>query len=829
MAFLALDLGNRARAGTTVVKLTLARLALLWERLWPALWPATGLIGLFLALAWFDVLPSLPGWLHAGILALIGGGLLLSVVRGFRGFAWPREGEAVRRLERGGRLQHRPLMAVGDTLAAGTGDAFSESLWRAHLARMADAARRARVGLPSPGLAARDPQALRALVLLLLAVSLPGALAGGWPRIERALAPEFGAVGGAPASFDVWVSPPEYTGLPPVFLPPQHGEEAIKIPAGSTVLARVHGGRGTPRLQMGGETVPFERIDKSDHEARLTVAKGERLSIRQGGWTLASWPLAVVPDRAPEAGFLNAPGGTPQSALRVDYEASDDYGVVKGEIVIRRAGPGSASTTASEETIVLPLPLAGQEPMQKGSAYFDVTPHPWAGLPVTGSLSVTDAVGQTGTSAALSFILPERKFQNPLARVIAEQRKRLTLAPAERDAVAGVLAELAARAPSVSKDFLLVLGLSSAHGRLLYDRREEAIAEAQALMWDLALRAEDGDVSIAARDLRALEEELRQALERGAPDAEIERLMNELRTAMDRYMQALREQLEERLRSGQEVERIRPEDMAMEGQDLQRMLEQARELMRAGARDAARDLLAQMRNMLENLRAGVMERPSGSQAEASKMMRDLRGLAARQQSLMDQTFRQWQEGKNRQSGQQPGNQAGNQSGSQPGTDGASPDGRAGALAQEALRRALEDFMKRYGNMTGAPPAPFGQAERAMRDAAEALEGNQPGAAVDRQAEALEALRQGAREMAERLFNRNAGREGVPNPRAPGRGRDGTGRPLGGTGAGTEDVNIPDESELRRAREILEELRRRSGDRNRAPIEREYIDRLLPRF
>ncbi len=819
MTFLTQGLG-RWRGALSDRKRTLAKAALLWERLWPALWPATGIAGAFVALAWFDILPRLPGWLHAAILGLFGLAALYALFRGFRHFTLPRADEALRRLEQGGGLSHRPLSAMGDQLAAGSGDAFSESLWRAHLARMAAAAKRARVGLPSPGLAARDPRGLRALVLLLLAVALPGAMIDGWDRIQRALSPEFGAMGGPPASFDVWVSPPEYTNLPPIYLPPEHGTEPIKIPAGSSVLARLHGGRGTPRLEMGDDTAKFEKVDKADYEGHLTIAKGDRLSIRQGGRTLASWPLSIVADRAPEVGFLNAPTATPQYAVRVDYETVDDYGVVKGEFVIRRAGPEGASSAASVETIVLPLPLAGQEPVQRGTAYFDVTSHPWAGLPVTGSLTVTDAVGQSGSSVPLSFVLPERKFTNPLARIIAELRKRLTVAPEERDGIAAALNELADRASRVNKDYLLTLGLSSAHGRLRYDRRPEAIPEAQALMWDLALRAEDGDVSVAARDLRAIEEELRKALERNAPDAEIEKLMSELRQAMDRYIQALREQLEQKLRSGQDVPRTSPQDMAMERQDLQNMLNQARDLMRAGARGAAQDLLNQLRNMLENMRAGVMEQPSGQQTQGNRMMRDLQDLAQRQQQLMDQTFRQAQQGKNQPGGKQQGNQTG-------------PDGtetRAGAQAQESIRRGLEDFMKRYGNMGGQMPEPFGQAEQAMRGATEALEGNQPGAAVDRQAQALEAMRQGGREMAQRLSERmGAGRAGMPNPRAQGRGRDGTGKALGQSGAGTEDVGIPNDVELRRAREILEELRRRSGDRNRPPVEREYIDRLLPRY
>jgi hypothetical protein len=50
-------------------RLRLAAAALYWERVWPALWPVTALVGGFLVVALFDLLPVLPGWLHAALLA----------------------------------------------------------------------------------------------------------------------------------------------------------------------------------------------------------------------------------------------------------------------------------------------------------------------------------------------------------------------------------------------------------------------------------------------------------------------------------------------------------------------------------------------------------------------------------------------------------------------------------------------------------------------------------------------------------------------------------------------------------------------------------------
>jgi len=60
--------------------------------------------------------------------------------------------------------------------------------------------------------------------------------------------------------------------------------------------------------------------------------------------------------------------------------------------------------------------------------------------------------------------------------------------------------------------------------------------------------------------------------------------------------------------------------------------------------------------------------------------------------------------------------------------------------------------------------------------------------------------------------------------------DPLGRPMPGVGNFSgEDVGIPDEMEMQRAREILRELRRRAGELDRPRLERDYLDRLLRRF
>jgi hypothetical protein len=88
-----------------------------------------------------------------------------------------------------------------------------------------------------------------------------------------------------------------------------------------------------------------------------------------------------------------------------------------------------------------------------------------------------------------------------------------------------------------------------------------------------------------------------------------------------------------------------------------------------------------------------------------------------------------------------------------------------------------------------------------------------------QNQALDALRQGAQALADEAEQ--------------GTGRMGGGRedPLGRSNAqlGNSGVKIPGAADLARARQILEELRRRAAQMNRPQQERDYIDRLLKAF
>jgi len=120
----------------------------------------------------------------------------------------------------------------------------------------------------------------------------------------------------------------------------------------------------------------------------------------------------------------------------------------------------------------------------------------------------------------------------------------------------------------------------------------------------------------------------------------------------------------------------------------------------------------------------------------------------------------------------------------------------------------------------------------MGNATRSLEGGRPVDAVGSQGQALDALRRAGRGIMQQMMDRFSRQSGQGRNRGQQRNqprRDPLGREIMGEDVDTGDISIPDASSIQRAREILDELRRRSGEGFRPKLERDYIDRLLHRF
>jgi len=311
--------------------------------------------------------------------------------------------------------------------------------------------------------------------------------------------------------------------------------------------------------------------------------------------------------------------------------------------------------------------------------------------------------------------------------------------------------------------------------------------------------------------------------------------MEQLRAAMDKFLQALAEEMR---RNPQQL--ARPLDRntrTLSQQDLKSMLDRLENMARSGNKDAARQLLDQLQAMMENLQ---MARP-GAQGEDGdddmmSALDELGDMIRKQQQLRDKTFKQGQDQRrDRQRGQQGQQQFGDLKQDQQGLKD-----RLNKLLEQLRQRGLGNpgqNQKGQGEKGQGENGmdQLGSAGDAMGEAEGQLGDGDADGAVDSQGRALEAMRKGAQGLAQSMQQNGMMGQGPGQPGRRGRQRadqdtDPLGRPLRGRDYGDDvTVKVPGEIDAQRARRILEELRKRFGEGFRPQLELDYIERLLKDF
>jgi uncharacterized protein (TIGR02302 family) len=755
-----------------------AALVLAWESLSRLAWPLVSWILLFFAVVLIDLLPHLTPLWHGAALALFALGLLLAAWP-LRRFRWPNRAQCQRRLEQDSGLAHRPLAQLDDRPAGKTEDEVGRALWRLQRRRLRALLAKIRLRPPEPTLPARDPLGLRFAPLLLLAIGLTGGRHDIAARLDRALDPGWQA-GTAALSLQIWITPPAYTGQSPFMLDPERQQDQIRIPAGSKLLAELQGAERDARLFVDGRKLSFTRLDAVSQKLETELTEGHSLALRSGRHLLASWRVEVVPDRPPEVAFAQAPRPLPDGKLQVAIEASDDYGVTALSLLLRRHdGEGGEDEVA--------LPAAGGQKQVHAEMVVGLAAHPWSGLEVRLSPVAADGGGHRSVGAAVTMTLPEREFRHPVARALAAARRNLARDPGQRLPVVDRLGQLMSRPSLFGDDTVAFLQMSTTRSRLIRDRGAGAIASVLDMLWAAALRIEEGDVQDARDAVDQASQALADALQRGASDAELTQLTEQLNDAMQRLMASLAKR---GAATAPPPPASQGDGRAVTPQQLQAMLRQMSDLAHAGAREAAQQSLQNLRNLLDQLTAGD---GGGEMAQQwQKGMEALQSLAEEQKRLLDRTYRRTQQ----------------------------RQGGAGAerQAQAALRDKLQKLMQSLPDESAIPA--LGQAGRAMQQAEQKLGNEMSDDAVDSEGKALAKLQEGARQMAEALARAAGG----------GSQQDPLGRALpDGQNVDDGKVKIPSQSDLGKSREILDELRRRASQADRTPEERAYLKRLLDKL
>ncbi len=873
------------------------------ETVWLRLWLLFSVIGLFVLFSFVGLWPRLGYWPHVAMLGAFGAAAFAALVFALKVHKPTREA-AIRRIERGSGLPHRPASSYEDTLSVSTPDPATAAIWQAHRSRLAGLLAKLRVGPPQPLTHRYDPLALRALGLL--SVVLATGLLGdqGYDRLASAF--KLGPPGLAnTARLDAWVTPPAYTAKPPIMLADgqrpgvslaREDGQPFEVPERSVLIIRASG-TGGGQLTVGFQPdagKASEQISSVPVPGLEGIAELRTELKRSGTMTVPglSKPLvfSVIPDQPPKIALLKDPEPNARGAMKLQYKVEDDYGVVSAEakfVKIPEAKGDETTAWARPEVLRGPRPPLERPPSyplrlpaptaakagkagEAGEAltYLELGAHPWAGLRVQMTLEAKDAAGQIGRTAPREMVLPARRFTKPLARALVEQRRKLVTDPRYRGQVVKAMQAL-----MISPDGFIephaYLGMKTATVRLSRDRTRAGLKSVIDQLWAVALRIEDGNLSDAEKRLKDAQDKLSKAIDEGASDEEIERLMKELRQAMNDYIEQLAKQ-----NDGPQDDKAEGDEQNKQiGQDdLEQMMRKMEQAAKNGARDQAQQMLSEMRDLMDRLQAQKSGEKGDREAsrQMQKKMDELGNMIGQQQKLMDDTFsemkKQGDRGRdgNQQRGQkstgkgkpgekgegqaqnkgdkgkgknEPGQKGGQ--GERDGEQGAGEQGESadqgeggqspGEGLQQRQKKLAEQLDKLKRDLKGAGAAgskDIDTASEAMEEAERALQQGALDDATEQQGDALDKMRQGAQKMQQEMAKNGRSRYGE-NGETP---RDPLGRPQKSqgpdAGAGTK---VPGEIDLQRAREILQELRKRSAEQTRPPVELDYLERLLKRF
>ena len=837
-----------------------------------SLWPLLAIVLLALAAAMMglhEILPIEAIWTCVGLTV---GGALWALVYAVRHWSWPSTTDAMMRLD--ASMAGRPLTALFDDQAIGSGDDASAAVWSAHKRRMAERASHAQAVPADLRVSSRDPYALRYVAALAFGIAV---VFGSIWRVGTVAEMATGGAGTLAAGpiWEGWAEPPRYTGKPTLYLN-DLAEGALELPVGTIVTMRLYGEVGglTVSETVSGSTAEVDPQAPPQMAFDFKVTQDGALSIDGPG--ARAWDVTVRADEAPEIVILGVPEVAALGEMRLPFAAKDDYGVEAGEARImldlasinRRYGLAPEPDERAEVIVALPMPIAGDRAAFEENLIDDFSEHPWANMPVTVAMTALDAAEQQAQTAPMQMTLPGRRFFDPTAAAVIEMRRDILWSRSNAKRTAQVLRAVsylpqdAFRSETTALRLRKIIGRIETYARFGLDtENQEQLAQE---MWDFALELEEGDLEDARERMKRAQERLNEAMKNGATDEEIAELMQELRRATDDFMQQLQREQAQKQDGEQQQD---GETMQMTQDDLQRMMDRIQELMEEGRMAEAEQALRELQELMENMQMAEGQQGEGSQSPGQEAMEGLADTLREQQGLSDQAFRDLQEqfnpnaqageseqnegrnggqgrGENHE-GQQGEGQGENQENFDPDQQDADsnnpgPDPRGEQSLAERQQQLRDELNRQEGNMPGQG-TPEGDAARealdragdAMDQAERNLREGDLAEAIDNQSQAMEALRDSMRSlgeaMAEEERNQQPG-QGQQDGDRRADNRDPLGRSQGSNGAsGSDDQADLNDDAYGRARELLDEIRRRSGEAARPEVERDYLNRLLDRF
>ena len=332
-----------------------------------------------------------------------------------------------------------------------------------------------------------------------------------------------------PMTIEATATPPAYTRQPEIHLKNPSDGEAMALPVDTRLQVRARGARFAPLLAWGSEAVLLRPEKPGVFSIEGEVRRDGAVRVTFARRTLAVWRFKVIKDAAPKITLAAAPVATARGSLRLQIEASDDYGIDYAALRLRRVDGGDEA--------LIDLPVYGAKQVEE-VIYRDLRAHSFAGAEVMLQVVAVDGRTQEGVSEPLLFKLPQKRFKNTVAQSLAAIRDTVREGNPEDIEQAARRMAAVTESSAVNADVTVQLGARTAYQRLRSGIDDTGQQEIVDLLWDLALRAEDGALSQTETQLHDAIENLKIALKKGMEPAESDAAMQKLASAFEAYGRA---------------------------------------------------------------------------------------------------------------------------------------------------------------------------------------------------------------------------------------------------------------------------------------------------
>lgn len=771
-------------------------------------------VSFYLALALLGILPIDRVHALAGIFWLVLFVLFLRMGANVIGVHHPPVDRAI---ETASRLPHRPLQLQRDTLF-NDDQQNTHTLWQQARQNAATIMRHVRVATPAPFWTKTDPLALRALVIILLVtgIAFSGDLAS--QRIVNSIWPwVFTFRPGSTVSIaTLEVIPPLYTHLPPVIITPSTPTAPVKLFPGTDIRATSNPSWYGPNILMLG----WQKNVLQQNGALATTTlhftgtpSAHTMSLWRGIRRIITTPVIPARDLPPRVTLSGTPKNKTDGTIDIPITYSDDFGLEQMTLTTSaaREEPPVSNILVRDDTLVMSVSLRGGDTDQKTVINVDLSSSYRAGRAATLKLGFSDHVGQMTALPGIDLTLPQRQFNNPVSQQIAILRDDLINGGfGARDRVASVLQALLEQKALFHHDVVSILSIKVAAERLSHTRYPADLRTVIDLMWQTAVRLEDGgnDYRAALQRLTAARIKLEQLLQdKNTTDAELQNALNAMQQALAQTLETLAQKFQSYqdpnfTKMMDQMGAMNPKTMDMDALgDFMRQLQRS---IAAGDRTTAHKMLDQLQRMADQLKNPMTSMPQ-QMTDLMKIINDLQNLIAKQKILRDQTQAQADKM----------------------AIGETINTKKNAGEQDALRLILGTIMTEMGEKLSAIPQNFNAAEGNMRSAHDALNRNLPRVAVPDQDRAITELQKNQQQMGQQLMKHLQGLMMITLPNGA------TGLTQGGqqgdyNGKNSQNFNVPENSRDH-LRQILKSLRDRAGSGQTNREYRDYYERLLKQY